>query len=68
VCVWEDALRFRCGHERFQAIPFRISEIRIVASTVFDVDRLRDYLFKRALRDLCPGGLHYEHGLVKEAA
>jgi hypothetical protein len=41
---------FGCGHERFQAIPFRISEIRIVGSTVFHVDRLRDYLFKRALR------------------
>jgi hypothetical protein len=41
---------FGCGHERFQAIPFRISDIRIVGSTVFHVDRLRDYLFKRALR------------------
>src|SRR5215471_826522 len=40
---------FGCGHERFQANPFRISEIRIVGSTVFHVDSLRDYLFKRAL-------------------
>src|SRR5215472_10984839 len=42
---------FGCGHERFQAIPFRIRKIRIVGSTLFHVDRLRDYLFKRALRE-----------------
>jgi hypothetical protein len=46
-----------CGHERFPAIPFRIGEISIVGSTVFHVDRLRDYLFKGALRLALSGGV-----------
>ena len=41
---------FGYGNERFRAIPFRISEIRIVGWTVVHVDRPRDDLFKRALR------------------
>ena len=38
------------GHEQLQAIPLRISEIRIVGLPVFHLDRLGGRLFKRALR------------------
>jgi hypothetical protein len=41
---------FGCGHERFQAIPFIVSEISIVGPTVVHVDRLRDNPFKCALK------------------
>src|SRR5215831_19712993 len=40
---------FGGGHERLQAIPFRLSEISIVGLAVFHLDRLRGRLFKRAL-------------------
>src|SRR5882762_6875443 len=43
---WRTSAGFGCGHERFQAIPFGISEISIVGSTVFHVDRLRDRPFQ----------------------
>jgi hypothetical protein len=39
----------RCGHERFQAIPFRITEIGIICFAGFHLDRLGGRLFKRAL-------------------
>ena len=41
---------FGCGHEWFQAIPFRISEIGIIGLPDFHLDRLGERLFKRALR------------------
>jgi len=40
---------FGCGHERFQAIPFRITEIGVICLPVFHLDRLGGRLFKRAL-------------------
>ena len=41
--------RFGGGHERLQAIPFRIREISIVSLTIFHLARLGGRFFKRAL-------------------